>query len=62
MILTHFENIIPNINSLNTCLKLNTDIFSPTKINYFKVRSNEPWFNSSTSEAKRSTRKCERIY
>ena len=31
-------------------------------INYFKVRSNKPWFNSSTSEAKRSTRKFERIY
>ena len=54
---TNFENIIPNINSLNMCLKLNLNIFAPTKINYFKVRSNKPWFNSSTSEEKRSTRK-----
>ena len=49
---TNLENIIPNINSLNTCLKLNLDIFAPTKINYFKVRSNKPWFNSSISKAK----------
>ena len=59
---TNFVNIIPNINSLNMCLKLNLDIFAPTKIHYFKVRSNKPWFNSSTSEAKRSTRKFKRIY
>ena len=29
---------------------------------YFKVRSNIPWFNSSTLEAKRSTRKFEIMY
>ena len=57
----NFENIILNINTLNTYLKLNLDIFA-TKINYFKVRSNAAWFNSSTSEAKRLNRKCERIY
>ena len=33
------ENIIPNINSLNTCLKLKLDIFVPTEIHYFKVIS-----------------------
>ena len=57
-----YLNIIPNINSLNTCLKLNLDISAPTKINYFKVRSNKPWFNSYTLEAKRLTRKFEIIY
>ena len=32
----NLENIIPNINSLNTCLKLNSEIFAPTKIHYFR--------------------------
>ena len=63
---TNVDNIIPNINSLNTFLKFNIDIFTPTKIHYFKVRNNNyvglNYANSSTSEAIRSTRKFERIY
>ena len=34
---TNFENKLPNINSLNTCLKLNLDILASNKINYFKL-------------------------
>ena len=37
-------------------------MFAPIKTNYVKVRINIPWFNSSTTDAKRSTRKFERIY
>ena len=47
---SNYHNMKYIINSLNTCLKVNPDIFAPIKTTYFKIRRNKPWFNSSTSQ------------
>ena len=50
------------VQTLYTSLKYLMNKHAPTKINYFSIQTNSPWFNSTLSKFKQNFRKYNRNY